>query len=37
MKYKKITNMLDNKPNHPSKFMSKKMGWNKCGTYKTNR
>ena len=24
MKYQKITNMLDNKPNHPYKFMSKK-------------
>ena len=39
MEYKKIINLLENKPNQPTKFRTKNWveindGW--CGTYKTN-
>ena len=29
MEYQKITNLLDNTTNQPSKFRTKNLGWNK--------
>ena len=29
MEYQRIINFLDNTPNQPSKFKTKKLGWNK--------
>ena len=39
MEYQKIINLLDNKPNQPSKFRTKswvEINYDACGSYNTN-